>query len=185
MKANQILKSILSASLMVAFTTLSSCSSGGNKSADTHEEHTDDQNSTVSEKGNPQFKDAQVKAVYEHYIHVKNALINANAKEAQSGASQLQTALISAENKAGADIAGKIASTSKIDAQRNELDALTTEVEKTIKASKLTSGKIFKQFCPMAKNGDGGYWLASESDIKNPYYGDEMLECGEVKEEIK
>jgi hypothetical protein len=37
----------------------------------------------------------------------------------------------------------------------------------------------------MAKNGDGAYWLASEKEIKNPYYGDDMLNCGEVKEEIK
>jgi hypothetical protein len=37
----------------------------------------------------------------------------------------------------------------------------------------------------MANDGNGGYWLSSEPQIKNPYYGDEMLECGEVKEEIK
>ncbi|HEY1025575.1 MAG TPA: hypothetical protein VGE26_10450, partial [Sphingobacteriaceae bacterium] len=64
-------------------------------------------------------------------------------------------------------------------------DALTSEVEKLIKASKIKSGTVYKQYCPMAYDGNGAYWLANESDIRNPYYGDEMLECGEVKEEIK
>jgi len=185
MKAKQIFKTLLSTSLVVAFATLSACTSG-EKQSGSHDEHAE---ATIdepkSEAGNPQFKDEKVKVAYEHYIHIKNALVKADAKEAQKGAAQLQTALTAAGNKAGADLAGKIASASKLDVQRNELDALTSEVEKTIKASKLASGKVFKQFCPMAKNGDGAYWLASESDIKNPYYGDEMLECGEVKEEIK
>jgi Cu(I)/Ag(I) efflux system membrane fusion protein len=49
-----------------------------------------------------------------------------------------------------------------------------------------TSGEtIYYQFCPMAKDGDGAYWLSSKVDIKNPYYGDAMLECGENKEILK
>jgi hypothetical protein len=37
----------------------------------------------------------------------------------------------------------------------------------------------------MANKGDGGDWLSTEKEIRNPYYGDEMLECGRVAEEIK
>ena len=36
----------------------------------------------------------------------------------------------------------------------------------------------------MAGNDKGAYWLSKESKIKNPYFGDEMLTCGSVKETI-
>ena len=40
------------------------------------------------------------------------------------------------------------------------------------------------QFCPMANAGDGAYWLSEESEIRNPYYGDMMLRCGETIEQL-
>jgi len=42
--------------------------------------------------------------------------------------------------------------------------------------------KLYLSFCPMAL-GDGAYWFADSDQIQNPYFGADMLECGEVKEE--
>lgn len=39
--------------------------------------------------------------------------------------------------------------------------------------------------CPMFEGDKGGSWLSISKDIKNPYFGDMMLSCGEVKKEIK
>jgi len=36
----------------------------------------------------------------------------------------------------------------------------------------------------MALNDKGGYWLSNEKAIKNPYYGESMMACGEIKETI-
>lgn len=44
--------------------------------------------------------------------------------------------------------------------------------------------KLFVQFCPMANEGKGAYWLSQEEQIKNPYYGAMMLRCGEIIEQI-
>ncbi|MDJ1498869.1 DUF3347 domain-containing protein [Cytophagaceae bacterium DM2B3-1] len=41
---------------------------------------------------------------------------------------------------------------------------------------------VYKQYCPMALNDKGAYWLSVNKEIKNPYFGDKMLECGEVQE---
>ncbi len=41
-------------------------------------------------------------------------------------------------------------------------------------------GSLFLNFCPMAL-GKGGYWLQDEEELKNPYYGNKMLGCGETK----
>jgi hypothetical protein len=42
----------------------------------------------------------------------------------------------------------------------------------------------YYQFCPMAFNDQGAYWLSRESDIKNPYFGSTMLTCGETRETL-
>ncbi|HNP94361.1 MAG TPA: efflux RND transporter periplasmic adaptor subunit [Cyclobacteriaceae bacterium] len=48
-----------------------------------------------------------------------------------------------------------------------------------------TSGEsIYYQFCPMFRDGKGAYWLSTSREIKNPYFGDAMLTCGENKEVI-
>lgn len=43
-----------------------------------------------------------------------------------------------------------------------------------------TTQKLYKEYCPMAKKS----WFSSVKDIKNPYYGSEMLECGQIVENI-
>ena len=43
------------------------------------------------------------------------------------------------------------------------------------------SQPLYLEFCPMANDDKGGYWLSIEKEIKNPYFGSKMLKCGEVK----
>ena len=38
--------------------------------------------------------------------------------------------------------------------------------------------------CPMAFKGKGGNWLQAGPDVRNPYLGKVMLECGEMKENL-
>ena len=47
------------------------------------------------------------------------------------------------------------------------------------------STNYYVQKCPMANNNKGAVWLSTEEEIKNPYYGDAMLTCGSVINEIK
>lgn len=44
---------------------------------------------------------------------------------------------------------------------------------------------LYLEFCSMANDNKGGYWLSTEKEIKNPYFGSKMLKCGEVKQDIK
>lgn len=44
---------------------------------------------------------------------------------------------------------------------------------------------LYVQKCPMANNNKGAIWLSTEKDIRNPYYGEAMLTCGSVIEEIR
>ena len=44
---------------------------------------------------------------------------------------------------------------------------------------------VFVQHCPMANTNKGADWLSLSEDVKNPYYGEAMLTCGEVVKRIK
>lgn len=46
-------------------------------------------------------------------------------------------------------------------------------------------GVVYQQYCPMAFDDEGGYWLSSEEQIQNPYLPESMLMCGEVIERIE
>jgi hypothetical protein len=37
----------------------------------------------------------------------------------------------------------------------------------------------------MAFNKKGAYWLSESKVIRNPYFGEKMLDCGETRETLK
>jgi hypothetical protein len=44
---------------------------------------------------------------------------------------------------------------------------------------------VYHDHCPMFNDGKGAMWLSESKEIKNPYYGSEMITCGKVEEMIK
>ncbi len=44
---------------------------------------------------------------------------------------------------------------------------------------------VYVQYCPMAFDDKGASWLSNVDEIRNPYFGDAMLMCGEVTKTIK
>lgn len=167
--------------LLMIMTTIVGCSADSKKNKDGNKTVKKPSGSAVRVS----FKNDMIKPVYDHYIHLKDMLVNSDAKAAQLAATELKKALTKAGNSKGAELAGKIAGTAGIKTQRAEFIGLTAEIENIIRPGTLSAGKIYKQYCPMANEGNGAYWLAGEAEIKNPYFGADMLECGEVKEEIK
>ncbi|MET1054753.1 MAG: DUF3347 domain-containing protein [Pedobacter sp.] len=133
-----------------------------------------------------QLADPKIENIYSGYISLKNMLVAGNAAAAHQSAADLSKSLSAfsgCENTAL--IADKIAGTEDIKIQRKEFTSLSSDVIALFKHVDLKKGTIYVQHCPMANNGDGGDWLSSEKKINNPYYGEEMLECGGVVEEIK
>lgn len=41
---------------------------------------------------------------------------------------------------------------------------------------------LYIQFCPMANNDKGATWISTSEEIINPYFGDVMLNCGNVED---
>ena len=72
---------------------------------------------------------------------------------------------------------------SEIAHQREHLVILSSDVKDLI-AIVGTDKKLYQDFCPMYKN-DGAMWLSDTKEIENPYYGESILSCGSIQEELE
>ncbi|MFO8148329.1 MAG: DUF3347 domain-containing protein [Bacteroidota bacterium] len=132
-----------------------------------------------------QFENQEIGAIYQHYINIKNALVQTDAAMARDRAKEMVAALESTEtNEAVATAALKIAAESNVNAQREAFSDLTVAMEAQLEGA-LASGEIYKQYCPMAFEGKGDSWFSNSKEIRNPYYGDKMLKCGRVEATLK
>ena len=131
------------------------------------------------------FKDAKVETAYKDYIQLKNALVASKTEEAKDAAGKLKTSLASVKDgKNAMTEAAKISKATGLDEIRKTFASLSNEMKTVVKAGQVSKGELYLEYCPMANNNAGAYWLSNEKEIKNPYFGDKMLKCGSVKETI-
>jgi hypothetical protein len=71
-----------------------------------------------------------------------------------------------------------------LEGKRAIYSKLTEELYQMVKAGKIGEGELFLLHCPMAFDNQGANWISPRKDIMNPYFGDKMLKCGHVKEEL-
>jgi hypothetical protein len=72
----------------------------------------------------------------------------------------------------------------KIAHQREHFDMLSKDMYDLVKVVK-PSQTLYHDRCPMYNDGKGATWLSEVKEIKNPYLGKKMPDCGTVQEEIK
>lgn len=142
----------------------------------------------------------QFKKVFEQYILLKDAFAEDDHNLAQKTAASLVSAikkvdmkqlsnheahnhwmLISKELNASAT---SISKTSDIAIQRNHFKHLSAHLIKGVKLFGVDQ-KVYEDFCPMADDSKGAYWLSLSKEIKNPYFGKAMIDCGEIKSTIE
>ena len=141
----------------------------------------------------------QLKAVFDNYFAVKDALVQTDASVTSKSAAALLSAINSVKmGKLEMDVhriwmkvisdlkkdAQYIADNKNIAKQRDYFMGLSKNMYALIKVSK-TETPTYYQFCPMANDGKGANWLSKENAVKNPYYGSQMLSCGKTVETIK
>lgn len=203
--------SFLSLSIaLIAFVFLSSCSADHKEhAAESHEGHTAEDHtpasSATAEASEPQFQvDAQFQkqltAVFTSYADLQEAFVSSDARKVQEEASKTNEALAQVDMKLVTGAAHndwmnyltpmqralkEIQSGEDIEAQRKSFSALSNNLYKSVKAFGLAGEEAFYAYCPMAFNDEGAYWLSDKEKVRNPYFGDKMLACGEVKEKLK
>ena len=133
-----------------------------------------------------QFENEQVARVYDDYNLLKVALVNTDAEAARAAASKMLESIKELEDDT-ADLlvaAQDIAAATDVNLQRARFEDLTAEVKSLVEAN-IASGSLYYQYCPMAFDGKGAYWISNEEKVYNPYFGDVMLNCGTVDSKIE
>lgn len=165
---------------LLAVLFFSACGNNAGKETTSSENEKTATNSTAV-----QLKDDRLNAVYQHYIHLTTALINGDAAEAKIAGNAIETGLADvAAATSVRNAAHTIVSAKDIEAQRAAYSAMSNDFIALVKQSGLKSGELHVDFCPMALNDKGAYWLSSDKEIRNPYFGEQMMTCGEVKETL-
>lgn len=129
-----------------------------------------------SSENNLEFNSKNMQESYQHYNHIKTALVNGDVAEVKSGSTMLMDI---SEDEALRSAVKTIADATDISAQRTAFAAVSLQMEELFRQN-LSSGTLYKQFCPMALNNKGAYWFSEVKEIRNPYFGDQMLKCGSV-----
>jgi hypothetical protein len=141
----------------------------------------------------------QINALLANYFAVNKALIEDNNDGAKSEAKTF------ADNLAKFDMSklvgeqmdfyhvqlAKISSGLKhitesvdIEESRTELANVSEGMYALVKAYHPNETELYYQFCPMAKNNEGAFWISDTKEVINPYMGQRMLTCGMTKEKL-
>ena len=200
------IKSLLLATLYCAMTvfSLSNCS-GKKEEAISHDESMHAEETPSQEASAAQFHvdvvfQQQLGAVFTTYITLKDAFVASDAAKVKEAASKTQESISKVDMmlltgvahndwmsySGGIEAALKeMQSSDDIEVQRTAFSKLSDNLYKSIKSYGLGGTTAFYEFCPMAFDNEGGYWLSDVSEIRNPYFGDKMLKCGSVQEKLQ
>jgi Cu(I)/Ag(I) efflux system membrane fusion protein len=67
--------------------------------------------------------------------------------------------------------------------QREAFYTLSQQLTKTIQAFPI-GRTVYQAYCPMAFDDAGATWLQNSDEVTNPYFGDLMLRCGEIRQTL-
>lgn len=151
-------------------------------------DHTKDMNMSSNQ-------DAISEAILKDYFNLKDALVgddNAKAKTlggvlAKSLGNLDKSKYSENQQKELIDIIedatehAEHISESDIKHQREHFKILSKDITEMV-AITGTATKLYEQFCPMYDGGTA--WLSTKEEVRNPYYGSQMLTCGSVQREI-
>ncbi|APQ16210.1 DUF3347 domain-containing protein [Maribacter hydrothermalis] len=140
-------------------------------------------------------QDAMAEAILKGYFNLKDALVGDDNDKAKMLGSTLAKSLgnldkstySESQQKELTDIIedatehAEHISESDIKHQREHFKILSKDITDMV-AITGTGIKLYEQFCPMYDGGTA--WLSTKEEVRNPYYGSQMLKCGKVQREI-
>jgi Cu(I)/Ag(I) efflux system membrane fusion protein len=143
---------------------------------------------------------ASLRAFYEEYLQAQEALALDDFASAQAALTRLLEAIQQAKSEtlpsglrsqADAQLA-RIQSALEHLAHLQDIDALRTAFEEVSNAAlslvrsfgQPGEASLLEAYCPMAFDDAGASWLQRGETINNPYFGAEMLRCGEIRSEF-
>ncbi len=170
---------------MVVFTTFGCASEKEKSGENTTETSTETKQDVYEQKSTAgTVSKEQLEGILSAYFDIKNALVLTDASKAKTASSKFLEKLgegMDDLKKYARNIQGE----DNVEEIRADFEDLSKSMYEVVKNNTEAKDEtVYKQYCPMAFNNKGAFWLSSEEEIKNPYFGDKMLKCGKVQEEI-
>lgn len=140
---------------------------------------------------------SSLQTLFSSYFDLKDSFVKSDAKGISSNAANLIAKTKSVDmsklkedqhsvwmkiNQHIIELGTEISKSEKMDNQRIKFNELSQDFYQLAKVAHLDY-EVYFQHCPMFNNGAD--WLSKESQIKNPFYGSQMLTCGKTTETIK
>ncbi|MES2733179.1 MAG: DUF3347 domain-containing protein [Bacteroidota bacterium] len=174
------------------------------KAASTEQSAVTEERAATNEVTKPTFEtpanfQSQFKEIWQAYLAIKDALVLSDPQQTREKAGafvavlhQADTALLESatkkmwieREKSLANGAAAIKGGKTIGEQRAAFESLSEEIYGLVREVGASGTTVYKQYCPMAFDSKGAFWLSADKEIKNPYFGDAMLSCGQVQEEL-
>ena len=147
-------------------------------------------NAKVLQINLPKKMQLAFKPVLQDYLNLKDALVTSDAASAKLAAKKASAEInnidraalnkiLSSYFKAIQDKFESISASEDIAAQREDFIALSQNMIALILNFDEIE-QIYIQRCPMANDNKGATWISKNKEIKNPYFGQQMLGCGET-----
>lgn len=136
--------------------------------------------------GRLSLKNDNLNAVYQQYTLLTQALINGDIAEAKIAANAIAAGSKYIAGASGIESAAEaILAANDIETQRISYSGMSRDIAILIEKEGLFAGELYIAFCPMAFNDKGGMWITERKEIRNPYFGESMLACGEVRKTLR
>lgn len=150
----------------------------------------------VSRPEVPEAFKSKLKAAFDQYIALKNALVASDLKASAAAADKLKTALWQADSaelkeeaksawqnssKMVSDPVSELSEATDLKSARKQFKLVSEAFTQVIETFGLEGVTAYKDYCPMADEDQGAIWLSEFPEIRNPYFGESMLKCGEIK----
>lgn len=145
------------------------------------------------------FKD-QLSSLADKYLSLKNALVKTDSVKATEAAEAFSRELdkidmtllegdahnfwmeqLNALRAHGIQIASDV----NLEKKREEFSFLSIAMIQAVQSLGVSGDPLYVQHCPMALDWEGADWLSDREAIRNPYFGDQMLKCGNVTGKIE
>ena len=145
----------------------------------------------------------QLGAVVNEYLKMKDAFVKSDEKKAVETAKLTLEALDKVDmtllkgdlhnkwmklQKPIKDNLNGIIQMDGLEMKRRHFSVVSEKISEAIKVFGVMNkevAELYFEFCPMAFDNEGAFWVSETREIFNPYFGDKMLKCGEVKEVLK
>ena len=144
----------------------------------------------------PEIFQKDFATVLNQYLKLKDAFVASNVSEVRSEAAEMLKEVkgLKTNNLGAMEVSHvkemikmleAITNNNELAKQREHFVILSRDMVAFASNLEVVETPLFVQHCPMVNSNKGADWISLSEEVKNPYYGNEMLTCGETVQKLE